>query len=61
MIVELIFAKASCELLVVPPHRDNPPAFRLYEKAGFLLTGLKVWESHEMMGLARERFNKLYR
>jgi len=61
MIVELIFAKTSCELLVVPPHRDNPPAFRVYEKAGFLLTGIEAWQGYEMMELARERFNKLYR
>lgn len=60
MIVELIFAKTSCELLVVPPHRDNPPAFRVYEKAGFLLTGIEAWQGHEMMELTRERFKELY-
>lgn len=60
MIVELIFAKTSCELLVVPPHKDNPPAFRVYEKAGFLLTGIEAWQGHEMMELSRERFKELY-
>ena len=60
MIVEFIFANTRCKLLVVPPHRDNPPAFRVYEKVGFLLTGIEAWEGHEMMELTRDRFKEPY-
>lgn len=53
MIVARIFTKTSCELLVVPPHKDNPAAFRVYEKAGFVNTGVGAWPGHTIMELSR--------
>jgi RimJ/RimL family protein N-acetyltransferase len=53
MIVEQIFTKTSCELLVVPPHKDNPAASRVYEKAGFVHTGIGAWPGHTIMELSR--------
>lgn len=60
MIVVHIFTKTSCELLVVPPHKDNPAASRVYEKAGFVHTGIEAWPGHEIMELSRGRFEKIY-
>lgn len=54
--VARLFANTACSLLVVPPHRKNPAAERVYEKAGFeLYTGMRSWRNHKVMELSRER------
>ncbi|MBD3286172.1 GNAT family N-acetyltransferase [candidate division WOR-3 bacterium] len=60
MVAVHIFTKTSCKLLVVPPHKDNPAASRVYEKAGFIHTGIEAWPGHEIMELSRERFEDIY-
>lgn len=56
-VAEWLFANTSCSLLVVPPHRKNPAARRVYEKAGFeLYTGMRSWRNHKVMELSRERY-----
>lgn len=60
-VVQFAFMETSCELFVVPPHRHNPAAIRVYEKAGFVrFTGMRSWHNHRIMELGKERFRNLY-
>ena len=60
-VVEWVFGHTSCSLSVVPPHRHNPAAERVYEKAGFVrFKGMRSWRNHRIMELTRERFEELY-
>ena len=60
-VVEWVFRHTSCALFVVPPHRHNPAAERVYEKAGFVrFRGMRSWRNHRIMELTRERFEELY-
>lgn len=59
-VVAWLFGNTTCSLLVVPPHRKNPAAERVYEKAGFrLYTGMRSWHNHKTMELGRERYEAL--
>jgi RimJ/RimL family protein N-acetyltransferase len=61
-VVRWLFTRTGCQLCVVPPHRLNPAAQRVYEKAGFVLfTGMRSWRNHQIMELSRDRFEALYR
>ncbi len=56
-VVEWLFVNTTSSLLVVPPHRKNPAAQRVYEKAGFeLYGGMRSWRNHKVMELSRERY-----
>lgn len=56
-VVKWLFAHTACSLLVVPPHRKNPAAERVYEKAGFeLYQGMQSWHGHKVMVLSREKY-----
>jgi RimJ/RimL family protein N-acetyltransferase len=56
-VVAWLFSNTACALLMVPPHRKNPAAERVYEKAGFeLYTGMRSWHNHKVMELSRERY-----
>jgi RimJ/RimL family protein N-acetyltransferase len=56
-VIARLFATTTCSLLVVPPHRKNPAAQRVYEKAGFALyKGMRSWRNHKVMELSRERY-----
>jgi RimJ/RimL family protein N-acetyltransferase len=60
-VVRFAFTQTECRLFVVPPHRHNPAAERVYEKAGFVLfTGMRSWRNHKIMELTRARFRELY-
>lgn len=62
LVVQFVFTKTDCQLFVVPPHRRNPAAIRVYEKAGFLrFTGMRSWRRHGIMELSRQRFREIYR
>ena len=55
-VVQWVFTHTDCELFIVPPHRHNPAASRVYEKAGFVLfTGMRSWRNHRIMELSQER------
>lgn len=55
------FSKTRCGLFCVPPHRKNPAAFRVYQKAGFeLFTGMRSYRNHQMMEMTRKRYEALY-
>jgi hypothetical protein len=59
-VVEWLFGHTDCCLLVVPPHRKNPAAQRVYEKAGFELhRGMRSWRNHKVMKLSRERYKRI--
>jgi len=56
-VVAWLFGNTTCSLLVVPPHRENPAAQRVYEKSGFALyAGMRSWQNHKVMELSRERY-----
>ncbi len=60
-IVSWFFGQTACSLLVVPPHRLNPAAGRVYEKAGFeLYLGMRSWHNHKIMELTRVRYESLF-
>jgi RimJ/RimL family protein N-acetyltransferase len=59
-VVKWFFGNTDCSLLVAPPHRMNPAAERVYEKAGFeLYTGMRSWRNHKVMELSRERYESI--
>jgi len=61
-VVAWLFGNTTCSLLVVPPHRMNPTAERVYEKAGFeLYTGMRSWRNHKVMELSRDRHESINR
>jgi RimJ/RimL family protein N-acetyltransferase len=60
-VVRFVFTMTTCELFVVPPNRKNPAAYRVYEKAGFVLfTGMKSWRNHKIMEMTKERYLECY-
>lgn len=60
-VVRFVFTKTTCELFVVPPHRKNPAAFRVYEKAGFVLyTSMRSWRNHRIMEMSKEMYRERY-
>jgi RimJ/RimL family protein N-acetyltransferase len=60
-VVRFAFTQTECRLFVVPPHRHNPAAERVYEKAGFVLfAGMRSWRNHKIMELTKARFQELY-
>ena len=63
-VVKYAFSITDCDLFVVPPHKDNPAAQRVYEKAGFVqIVGKKgknmMWAGHNLMKLTRKEFKTL--
>lgn len=59
-VVRWVFQYTDCELFVVPPHRHNPAAERVYQKAGFILfTGMRSWRNHKIMQLTKDRYKTL--
>jgi RimJ/RimL family protein N-acetyltransferase len=47
-ILQYVFTKTSADILLVPPHRDNVPAIKVYEKAGFKKTK-GIWYRYHMI------------
>jgi RimJ/RimL family protein N-acetyltransferase len=61
-IVAWVFGYTPCALFAVPPHRKNPAAERVYEKAGFVrFRGMRSWHNHRIMELTRGRFEEMSR
>jgi len=59
LVVAWLFKNTPANLLIVPPHRKNPAAERVYEKAGFkLFTGMKSWYGHKVIELSREAYSQ---
>ena len=59
-VTDWVFRRTSCRLLIVPPHRSNRAAERVYEKAGFVLfEKMRPDPGHRVMELTRSRYMKL--
>lgn len=59
-VVAWLFQNTDASLLMVPPHRKNPAAERVYEKAGFeLYRGMRSYHNHKVMELTRARFEHI--
>lgn len=59
-VVEWLFGRTGCSLLMVPPHLKNPAARRVYEKAGFeLYRGMRSKWNHQVMTLSRDRYEQI--
>jgi RimJ/RimL family protein N-acetyltransferase len=56
-ITRYVFTNTCADLLLVPPHRDNARAIRLYEKAGFGKTEGIYYRYHIIYQMTRDRFN----
>ncbi len=59
-ITTYVFTDTAADALLVPPHRDNPPAIRMYEKAGFTRTAGIYYKHHMIYEMTRERFCELH-
>jgi RimJ/RimL family protein N-acetyltransferase len=60
-VVRFVFTETTSELFVVPPHRKNPAAFRVYEKAGFVLfEGMRSWRNHKIMEMSKAMYQDRY-
>jgi len=60
-VVRWLFGNTNCSMLVVPPHRKNPAAQRVYEKVGFeLYREMRSWRNHKVMELSRQRYDAIH-
>jgi len=55
-VVKYLFAKTPLDIILVPPHRENIAAIRVYEKSGFRKTKGIYWFDHFIMEMSREDF-----
>ncbi|MBE0432601.1 GNAT family N-acetyltransferase [candidate division WOR-3 bacterium] len=56
-----VFAETAADLLLVPPHRDNPAAIRVYEEAGFKRTNGVCFRHHMVYEMTAEEFRRIGR
>ena len=60
LVLEDAFARTRADLFVVPPHKRNAAAVRVYEKVGFARARPPtVHQGHYVMELPRTRFREL--
>ena len=60
MVVAWVFQHTDVDIVVVPPHRRNPAAGRVYEKAGFQWTYPSFsYRGHRVMTVSREQFEQM--
>lgn len=50
------FTKTRMNVLLVPPHRENVAALRLYARCGFREVGPSPWPEHALWALTREEY-----
>lgn len=55
-IVQYVFTRTNANILLVPPHRDNVPAIRVYEKACFKKTKGIWYRYHMIYEMTKEDF-----
>lgn len=58
-IAHYVFSETPADILLVPPHRDNVPAIKVYEKAGFRKTGGIWYGYHIIYETTRQRFKRI--
>lgn len=60
-IAQYVFTETDADLFLVPPHRDNVPAIKVYEKAGFKKTK-GIWYGYHMIyKMNKKDFEEVYR
>ncbi|MDH5185904.1 MAG: GNAT family N-acetyltransferase [candidate division WOR-3 bacterium] len=60
-VVRFAFERAGCGIFLVPPHKKNPAAIRVYEKAGFSpIVEKPPWVNHIFMTLTRQQYIQRY-
>jgi RimJ/RimL family protein N-acetyltransferase len=61
-VVRWLFIRTSCDAVIVPPHRRNAPAERVYAKSGFrLYRPMESERGHRVMELSRNEFETSWR
>ena len=60
-IVQYVFTKTSADIFLVPPHRDNMPAIKVYQKAGFKKTKGIWYRYHMIYEMTKENFMAVHR
>ena len=58
-IVEFVFTKTKTNLFLVPPHKDDIPAIRVYEKAGFKKTKGLWYNYHLIYKIDKKDINSI--
>jgi RimJ/RimL family protein N-acetyltransferase len=59
-VTDWVFRRTPCSLFIVPPHRKNRAAERVYEKTGFVLfERMRSDPGHRVMELTRSRYERL--
>jgi RimJ/RimL family protein N-acetyltransferase len=58
-VTDWVFRRTQCSLFIVPPHRMNVAAERVYEKVGFVLfEPMRRDDGHRVMELTRDRYEQ---
>jgi len=60
-IVKYLFTNTQLDVILVPPHRENTAAIKVYEKSGFRKTKGIYWFDHHIMETTRENFLSQHR
>jgi len=55
-VVKYLFTKTPLDVILVPPHRENIAAIKVYEKSGFRRTKGIYWFDHFVMETTRQNF-----
>lgn len=60
-VLRFVFNQTQADLFLVPPHKDNIPAIRVYEKAGFKRTKGIWYRYHMVFEMSKKEFDLLKR
>lgn len=58
-IVQYVFTQTDADLLLVPPHKENIPAIRVYQKAGFKKTKGIWYRYHIIYKITKELYGSI--
>ena len=60
-VIHFAFERGGCGIFLVPPHKNNIAAIRVYGKTGFnKITEKPPWANHILMIFTRKNFVQLY-
>lgn len=57
-IVQYVFSETEADILLVPPHKENIPAIKVYEKTGFKKTKGRWYRYHMIYEINKNETNK---
>jgi len=58
-IAKFVFTQTKADLFLVPPHKENLPAIRVYEKADFKKTKGLWYDYHLIYKIDKKDFKKM--